>query len=69
MKMKSRIVLTMALLAGIPATQVHGQMPTGTLTGRVVEEATSAPLAGAAVTVRSPSLQGTRTALTSDNGD
>ena len=51
------------------ATQVFAQgLPTGTLAGRVTEtEGLSLP--GVTVSVKSPALQGTRTAVTNVNGD
>jgi hypothetical protein len=42
--------------------------PTGGLSGQVID-AQGLPLPGATVTVESPVLQGTRTAVTSTNGD
>lgn len=57
--------LALVAFATLPAL---GQTPTGTLTGRVVAEDGSA-LPGVTVTVTSPSLQGSRVAVTSENGD
>ncbi len=51
-------------LAAIPAL---AQNPTGTLSGRV--SADGEPLAGVSVTVSSDALQGSRTAVTTANGD
>src|SRR5512143_1888036 len=60
------VVLLLPLLAAIP---VWAQgVPTGTLIGNVSDEA-GAPLPGVSVTATSPSLQGTRTTVTSGNGD
>jgi len=42
--------------------------PTGSITGQVVD-AQGAVLPGVTVSVTSPALQGTRTAVTSGNGD
>src|SRR5206468_5060755 len=42
--------------------------PTGAISGHVID-AGNLPVSGAAVTVVSPVLQGTRTAVTSANGD
>ena len=53
------------LLSPPPAV---GQTPTGTLTGRVVDQSGLA-IPGATVSVTSPNLQGTRTTVTSANGD
>src|SRR4051812_30603233 len=44
------------------------QVPTGTIAGRVTS-ADGVPLAGVAVSVSGPNLQGVRTAVTSDTGD
>lgn len=54
-----------ALLLALPALS---QIPTGTLSGRVTAEDSSA-LPGVLVTVTSPALQGTRTVTTSENGE
>src|SRR4029077_6967735 len=57
--------LAVALLWALPAfTQGN---PTGKLSGRVTSG--SEPLPGVTVTVTSPALQGTRSAVTSANGD
>jgi hypothetical protein len=54
------------LLAALPA--ITQTTPTGTISGKVVDpQGLSVP--GVAVTAQSPSLQGTRTATTSMNGD
>jgi outer membrane receptor for ferrienterochelin and colicin len=53
------------LVANIVAAQ---GLPTGTLAGRV-SESEGLALPGVTVTVKSPSLQGTRTAVTNVNGD
>ncbi|MEO6259945.1 MAG: TonB-dependent receptor, partial [Thermoanaerobaculia bacterium] len=52
------------ILAAVP---IFGQGTTSTLTGTVTSG--GSPLPGASVTVSSPALQGTRTAITSSNGD
>ena len=52
----------------ITATFATAQVPTGTISGRVVSS-DDAPLPGATVTVTSPSLQGERTVVTTENGD
>ncbi len=56
--------LSWVALMGVPAL---AQTPTGTLTGQVTAEDGS-PLPGVTVTVTSPSLQGDRVAVTSENG-
>ncbi len=58
--------LLCALLMALPA--VSQGVPTGTLSGRVMT-ADGEALPGVLVTASSPSLQGTRTATTSENGD
>ena len=49
------------------ATPVLAQMPTGTITGTVTYEGKALP--GVMVSVASPELQGTRSAVTATNGD
>ncbi|OFV80951.1 MAG: hypothetical protein A2Y78_00350 [Acidobacteria bacterium RBG_13_68_16] len=57
-----------ALLVGFVALPLFAQTyPTGTLSGHVTDGTT--PLPGVTVTVSSPYLQGTRTAVTTTNGD
>ena len=56
------------LVVVVVATGALGQgFTTGSLTGRVENE--KAPLPGVTVTLKSPALQGTRTTVTSANGD
>jgi outer membrane receptor for ferrienterochelin and colicin len=63
----TRVVLAM-LLAVVTAPLAFAQgNPTGTISGRVLSDA--GPLPGVTVTATSPNLQGTRSAVTSDNGD
>lgn len=57
-------VLVVGLLAALPA---FAQIPNGTLTGRV--SSSEGVLPGVLITATSPSLQGSRTATTSANGD
>ena len=71
--MKARNLTTaLAILAGLSvlsaAPALAQTAPTGTITGNVVD-AQGGLLPGVAVTASSPSLQGTRTAVTSKNGD
>jgi hypothetical protein len=65
--MRVRIVITiisvLALVGGAAA-----QTTTGTISGRVLD-AQGATLPGATVSAKSPNLQGTREAVTSENGD
>src|SRR2546421_1335451 len=58
------LIMTAVFAAGAAA---QGN-PTGTISGHVID-AGNLPVPGAAVTVSSPVLQGTRTAVTSANGD
>ncbi len=61
--------LRAALLCALTATSARAQTnPTGTITGQVVDPQ-GGVLPGVTVTVASPSLQGTRSAATSANGD
>src|SRR4026208_409834 len=52
----------------ITAAAAGAQVPTGTTPGRVVSS-DQAPLPGVTVTATSPSLQGDRTVVTTENGD
>ncbi|MCU0291072.1 MAG: TonB-dependent receptor [Thermoanaerobaculaceae bacterium] len=63
--LKRFLIVLCALAIAIPAL---AQNPTGTLTGRAADDKGEA-LPGVTVTVSSPNLQGTRTAVTSINGD
>jgi len=58
------LLVVAILFAGVAFAQGN---PTGTLTGRVINEGQGLP--GVNVTVKSPNLQGSRTAITSVNGD
>src|SRR5437773_6586381 len=62
-----RFTLTSAVL-GLAASAGAQGTPTGTISGHVID-AGSLPVPGATVTVASSVLQGTRTAVTSTNGD
>src|SRR5438034_6244583 len=62
-----RFTLTCAVLGLAAGAGAQGN-PTGTISGHVID-AGSLPVPGATVTVASPVLQGTRTAVTSTNGD
>ncbi|MFZ5789054.1 MAG: TonB-dependent receptor, partial [Acidobacteriota bacterium] len=60
---------TLCLLAALVLAAAAGaQVPTGTLTGTVVDNQ-QAPLPGVTITVSSPNMQGTRVAVTNENGD
>ncbi len=56
-----------AMLAGLVASPLFAQNPTGTLTGRATDG--KDPLPGVTITVTSPNLQGARTAVTEVTGD
>ena len=58
------LLVVAVLVTGVGFAQGN---PTGTLTGRVLNEGQGLP--GVTVTVKSPSLMGSRTAVTSINGD
>ena len=58
------LLVVAILVAGVAFAQGN---PTSTLTGRVINEGQALP--GVNVTVKSPSLMGTRSAITSINGD
>jgi len=58
------LLVVAVLFTGVAFAQGN---PTGTLTGRVLNEGQGLP--GVTVTVKSPSLMGSRTAVTSINGD
>lgn len=63
---KNSVLAALAWLAA--ATPVFAQgSPTGTISGRVNSDAGALP--GVTVTATSPALQGSRTAVTSENGD
>ena len=64
--MSKRFLIALCVVAlALPAL---AQNPTGTLTGRASDDKGEA-LPGVTVTVASPALQGTRSAVTSINGD
>jgi len=60
--------LIAAALLLATASGLRAQTPTGSITGRVTD-ASNLSVPGATVTITSPNLQGTRTAVTSANGD
>jgi Carboxypeptidase regulatory-like domain/TonB dependent receptor len=61
-------IFSMVLACLASATLAHAQgSPTGTISGRVSSDAGALP--GVTVTATSPALQGSRTAVTSENGD
>lgn len=60
-------ILVLLLLASAASAAAQGN-PTGGVSG-VVQDGQGLPLPGVTVTVQSPVLQGTRTAVTSANGD
>ena len=64
-------ILTLSFLAAVQLIAVHdasAQAPTGNISGRVFSS-DGQPLPGVTVSVTSPSLQGTRTAVSSETGD
>lgn len=67
--MTTRHLLSAAAVTLLATAALGAQTnPTGTLSGRVVDEQTL-PIPGVTVTAASPALQGVRTATTSANGD
>lgn len=67
--MKSRaLVLSLGLALLLTALPMLAQIPTGTISGKVVS-AEGEALPGVTVTVSSESLQGTRNAVTSESGE
>jgi Carboxypeptidase regulatory-like domain/TonB-dependent Receptor Plug Domain len=64
MRLRTLLCLACALLVALPAL---AQIPTATLRGQVENEAKGLP--GVSVTVTSPNLQGTRSTVTTANGD
>ena len=62
-----RLVCTLLAILATAASAFAQGSPTGTISGRVSSEAGALP--GVTVTVTSTALQGTRTAVTSENGD
>jgi outer membrane receptor for ferrienterochelin and colicin len=65
--MRARTVLAVIAAMTVAATAA-AQTTTGTISGRVLD-VQGAALPGATATARSPNLQGTREAVTSENGD
>jgi outer membrane receptor for ferrienterochelin and colicin len=65
-----RAVFALAAVAAsaLITTSVFAQTPTGSISGRVTDSG-GLPVPGATVTIQSTNLQGTRTAVTSENGD
>jgi len=62
------LVLSLGLAFLLTALPAVAQLPTGTVSGKVTS-AEGEALPGVTVTVSSPSLQGTRTAVTSESGE
>jgi outer membrane receptor protein involved in Fe transport len=67
MRSLNRIVLTLVACALLAAPALAQVIPTGTLSGHVIDA--KDPLPGVTVTLASPSLQGTRTVVTEVTGD
>ncbi|HYU79372.1 MAG TPA: carboxypeptidase regulatory-like domain-containing protein, partial [Vicinamibacterales bacterium] len=62
------LIVTFALLLGCAAGAAAQGNPTGTISGRVLDQ-DGLPMPGVLVTATSPNLQGVRTNVTSANGD
>ena len=67
MRRLAACLAVMVLLAGVTEVSAQGT-PTGAISGQVVDPS-KLPLPGVTVSAASPVLQGTRTAVTSENGD
>jgi len=67
MKIRSLRFLLLVLPLFLTATLLAQALPTGLVTGKVINEGQGLP--GVVVTAKSPALQGTRTGVTSVNGD
>ncbi len=70
MKRLQIALLFCLITAGLPAAAVHGQSvsaTTGAINGKVTD-ATGSVLPGVTITVASPSMQGTRSAITNEDG-
>ena len=63
----NRTWLVVLVLPLLMASVLVAQVPTSTIVGRVINEGQGLP--GVTVVAKSPALQGTRTAVTSNNGD
>ena len=68
MHFKKVTFVLLALLYLCGGGKAHAQSTTGTIRGHV-NDAQALPLPGVTVSVTSPNLQGTRTAVTAENGD
>ncbi len=65
---RAGVALLVLAASTLCTTSVSAQTPTGSITGRVTDSS-GLPVPGATVTIQSTHLQGTRTAVTSENGD
>ncbi len=65
--MAKRLILAAVLALAFASAAFAQGNPTGTISGRVLSDA--GPLPGVTVSATSPNLQGSRTAVTTDNGD
>src|SRR5262249_22594764 len=61
------LALAVAVMLVLSATALAQTIPTGTIAGRATSDGQGLP--GVGVTAKSPNLQGSRTAVTSANGD
>ena len=66
--MRNTPMLVVVCLILVTASAAGAQVPTGTISGRVVSS-DEAPLPGVTITASSPSMQGDRTVVTTENGD
>ena len=66
--MRTRTTLVAVALLSLALSAFPQTNPTGTISGRVVDQQ-NLPVPGATVAVQSPALQGSRSAVSSANGD
>ncbi len=65
---RAGVALLVLAASTLCTISVSAQTPSGSITGRVTDSS-GLPVPGATVTIQSTHLQGTRTAVTSENGD
>ena len=65
---RAGVALLVLVASTLCTISVSAQTPSGSITGRVTDSS-GLPVPGATVTIQSTHLQGTRTAVTSENGD
>src|SRR5450756_3188731 len=63
-----KVFIVIGMLLGIAASAWAQGNPTGTIRGQIMDPG-NLPLPGVTITAASPAMQGTRSAVTSANGD